>query len=517
VKYTLVRGLALTLGVCVIPQSAIAQYPMSEPGPGLSSGAYVPVAPAAAALAMIPGAQAGAAQVQQNVGSGVQPITGGVAYGSSPIPNVVSTPPQYMVADRASILNVNQDAAPLVQPLVQESHAAPCNDSVSSSAASCSSIGCGPAIQPLRPWFFGSNALLFNRLDEDCTALTYSIADPTYPLLCTRLVDMPTTGGFEIYGGRYFDCGRYAIMGSYWGVFSAQQHASVSEYPGTELMPALFFTYDSPWGGSTAGIRMTSQWVSDWYNQAHTHRVTREQSFQNAEINFVSFALGGGARQPYGGDDCSSILGGLGSDCGTGPTGACAPWYGAQCSRLRFNAFAGFRWFRFQDQLEFGASEANGVFDYSSDDFFYNNHVINDLFGGQLGATATWCTGRWVNLFTGTSFGVYNNRMSLESYAGTASEIATIVSANDFNGQQFSFTAHDNEIALLGEGNVGAGIRVSRGWTANIGYRLIGVSGVATSVGQIPRDFGNLNSAWFLKNEHSILLHGLTLGAAYNW
>jgi hypothetical protein len=359
---------------------------------------------------------------------------------------------------------------------------------------------------------------LFNRLDDDCTALTYRIADPTYPLLCTRLVDMPTTGGYELYGGRYFCDGRYAVIGSYWGIFSPQQQASVSEFPGTQLMPALFFTYDSPWGGSTAGIRMTSQWVSDWYNQAHTHRVTREQSFQNAEVNFVSFALGGGARQPYSAD-CGSCLFGSGAadNCRPGPTGACAPWYGAQCSRLRLNAFAGLRWFQFQDQLEFGASEANATFDYSSDDFFYQNHVTNDLFGGQLGATATWCTGRCFNFFTGTSFGVYNNRMSLSSYAGTATEIATIVSANQFNGQQFSFTAHDNDVAFLGEGNVGTGIRISRGWTANIGYRLIGVSGVATSPGQIPRDFGNLNSAWHLKNEHSIMLHGLTLGAAYNF
>jgi hypothetical protein len=181
------------------------------------------------------------------------------------------------------------------------------------------------------------------------------------------------------------------------------------------------------------------------------------------------------------------------------------------------NLFAGLRWFQFRDQLEFGASESDAVFDYSNDDFFYMNEVSNDLFGGQLGATATWCTGRCVNLFTGTSFGVYNNRMSLESYAGTATEIATIVSSNQFNGEQFSFTAHDNDIALLGEGNVGAGIRITRGWTANVGYRLVGVSGVATSVGQIPRDFANLNSAWRLHNEHSVILHGLTLGAAYNF
>jgi hypothetical protein len=508
VKYTLVRGMALTLGVCAVSNAAFAQYSIGESGPGLTSGAYAPIYRQDAAPTTIPGTPVGY-QSTQTVGSGITPAI------PAQVGAAIPAPPQYTVADVTSRMFVDSQSgtASSVQHGSIDSTVAS-----SVSDASCNTASCSPSIQPLRPWIFGANGLLFNRLDSDCTALTYSIANPTYPLLCTSLVDMPTTGGYELYGGRYFGCGRYALIGSYWGVFSPQQHASITEYPGTELMPALFFTYDSPWGGSTAGIRMTSQWVSDWYNQAHTHRVTREQSFQNAEINFVSFALGGGARQPYGAD-CNSCLfgGGCADDCGPGPTGACAPWYGAQCSRLRLNAFAGLRWFRFQDQLEFGASEADGVFDYSNDDFFYRNEVTNDLFGGQLGTTATWCTGRCVNLFAGTSFGVYNNRMSLSSYAGTANEIATIVSANDFNGQQFSFSAHDNDIALLGEGNVGAGIRISRGWTANIGYRLIGVSGVATSVGQIPRDFGNLNSAWFLKNEHSILLNGMTIGAAYNF
>jgi hypothetical protein len=557
VKYTFVRGLALTLGVYAIPNATFAQYSIGEPGVGLTSGAYIPVAKPGVATMMIPGVPAGY-QTSQTVGSGIPTSTGAVLVQGIPngqtqmIPathvpvqmfpqagTTLPTTPQYMVADNRSVLQnggyqqaipqpVQPHAQELVQPYPQAEASAhpgvvntnetPYTAPTIGTSEACTTTSCGPAIQPLCPWIFGANALLFNRLDDDCTALTYRIADPTYPLLCTRLVDMPTTGGYELYGGRYFCDGRYAVIGSYWGIFSPQQQASVSEFPGTELMPALFFTYDSPWGGSTAGIRMTSQWVSDWYNQAHTHRVTREQSFQNAEVNFVSFALGGGARQPYS-SDCGSCLFGRGcaDDCRPGPTGACAPWYGAQCSRLRFNAFAGLRWFQFQDQLEFGASEANATFDYSADDFFYQNHVTNDLFGGQLGATATWCTGRCFNFFTGTSFGVYNNRMSLSSYAGTATEIATIVSANQFNGQQFSFTAHDNDIAFLGEGNVGTGIRISRGWTANIGYRLIGVSGVATSPGQIPRDFGNLNSAWHLKNEHSIMLHGLTLGAAYNF
>jgi hypothetical protein len=60
-------------------------------------------------------------------------------------------------------------------------------------------------------------------------------------------------------------------------------------------------------------------------------------------------------------------------------------------------------------------------------------------------------------------------------------------------------------------------LRLPRGWTANIGYRVIGVSGVATAVGQIPRDFSLLNDASRINNDRSLILYGWTLGAAYNF
>lgn len=368
----------------------------------------------------------------------------------------------------------------------------------------------GPQMQSLNPWIVGGNGLIFNRIGSDCNTLSRNYNDPTYPLLCTSLVDMPTTGGFEVFGGRYFGCGRYAIMGSYWGLFSQDQHASVAASPGVGLTSALPFTIDSPYGGATQGIQMSSQFVSDWFNDAPLHYVNRGQDFQNFELNFVSFALGGGARQPYA-EDCQT------GGCGSGTTGACAPWYGAECSRLRLNMFGGFRWFQFRDNLVYGASNNDDVFDYSADDFFYQNSVSNNLFGGQLGALATYCTGHRFNLWFGSSFGVYNNRMALESYAGTASEAATVLSSNIYNGNQFSFTNNANGVALLGEGSAGVGVRLTRGWTANIGYRLIGATGLATSTGQISHDFSNLNESWKLRNDRSVVLQGLTLGAMYNF
>lgn len=525
-KHKLIRGLALSLGVCTLPGVAAAQYTVGDPGAGLSAGSYIPLPSPApqqpvpgVAAANLPGGTVGY-QIPGTVGSGLAPapmpapsITPNPFAGMTPS-SMPSPSPSSLVLGRNNTYNT--DPVPAPQPEIQNS--APMSSGSEYCATGSCVESCGPAMQSLSPWIFGANAMIWDRVDSDSTALTFDANDPTYPLLCTRLVDMPATGGFELFGGRYFGCGRYAITGSYWGAFSERQYEDVVAAPGVILTSALPFTVDSPYGGSTRGIEMTSQWVGDWFDGAQMHRVLRDQDFQNAEVNFISFALGGGARQPYGADCKPGLFGSHhNSSCGNSPTGACAPWYGAQCSKLRLNLFGGFRWFQYADFLEYGASEADAVFDYSADDFFYQNKVTNNLFGGQLGALGTWCTGRYVNLFGGTSFGVYNNSMKLSSYAGTANEIATVLSSNTFNGQPFSFTASDNDIALLGEGTVGAGVRITRGWTANIGYRLIGVSGVATSTGQIPRDFSNLNGNWRLHNEHSVILQALTLGAAYNF
>ena len=171
------------------------------------------------------------------------------------------------------------------------------------------------------------------------------------------------------------------------------------------------------------------------------HRVVRDQQFNNVEVNFFSFALGGGARQPYaptcggggyggggayggayGGGYAGGALGSCGDPCGSscgpatcgptacaspcgGPTGPCAPWYGAQCSKLRLNMYGGLRWFQFRDSLEYASSSTDAIYGTTADDFYYRNNVRNDLVGFQLGSMATWCTGtrlkpvRWHGLW----------------------------------------------------------------------------------------------------------------------
>jgi len=108
--------------------------------------------------------------------------------------------------------------------------------------------------------------------------------------------------------------------------------------------------------------------------------------------------------------------------------------------------------------------------------------------------------------------------MRATTFAGTATQTALIQSPDSaFNGRPYDYSSKLCDVAFLGEGTIGTGLRISRGWTANTSYRLVGVSGVATAVSQIPRDFARGDEITRINNHNSLLLHGVTIGANYNF
>lgn len=484
----------------------------------------------------------------------------------------------------------HQHAAPAYQP--SPSHA-PCP---SCAAGSCAAHGVGPyyadqtyapgpvygvdscasdyyegvptttglttAVSP-SPWIFGASGLLFNRIDDYDRRLASSGATDW---LSTGDAAMRASGGFQGSVGRYFGCGRYALVGTYWGIFGEEQMASITPGAANPIRTDLAFTPIAPgaspvppWYG--AYMPVTNRPVYDWYDSgstagtnnpaAHSQRIVRDNEFHNVEINLFSFALGGGARQGYPcatgcgghglrhrhgghfghggyshGGQCGDSCGECGdgscgsiANCATGLTGPCAPWYGAQCSKLRLNTFGGVRWFRFGDELEYASSQTDNMYGTTDDDFYYVSDVTNDLVGAQLGTLATWCTGRRFNFFGGTSFGVYNNHIRTATRAGTTMTAAMVrpLGSPGVADVPYNFRNSLNDVAFIGEGTLGTGICIKPGWTLNLGYRVLGVAGVATSVGQIPTEFTHVNSITGIRNDRSLILHGALFGMNYNF
>jgi hypothetical protein len=420
-------------------------------------------------------------------------------------------------------------------------------------------VGLSPAVVSPSPWIFGAGGLLFNRVDDYNRKLASS---GTTQWLGTGDSAMRASAGFQGSIGRYFGCGRYAVVATYWGIFSDAQTTGITPGVGNPIRTDLPFTPIAP------GVAPVPPWYGaympgprtlyDWYDSGstavtnnpatHSQRVVRDNDFQNVEVNFFSFALGGGARQGYstcgtggcgggyrhgGGcgtancDPCGASYGDCGSSCDpcgsscrvTGPTGPCAPWYGAQCSKLRLNTYGGIRWFRFGDNLEYAASQTDNIYGTTADDIYYISNVTNDLVGFQLGGLGTWCTGTRVNFFGGTSFGVYNNHVQTFTRAGTATTDAMIrpLGSPAAVDMPFNFSNSLNDVAFIGEGTLGTGICIKPGWTLNLGYRVLGVAGVATAVGQIPTEFTHASSISGIRNDRSLILHGAVFGMNYNF
>lgn len=395
----------------------------------------------------------------------------------------------------------------------------------------------GMGAVPGKAYFVGGGALLFRRVDDHNVGLTYDTNMPSENALSTRDARQSRLPGFEVFAGRYFNCGRNAVMLNYWGLFPEEGMATIVQPgPGTYRSRMLF-----------NGIDMPTQTVYDWYDSAISHRVARSSNFHNVEANLLGFAVGGAARSwnsgPIGGGafgagpGCGSGYGagygsagcgscGEGSDCGscgsgcasfTGPCGLTPNMCG---SRLNWTWLAGFRWFRFTDNLQYSASETDANHNGGLDDLYYDNNVRNDLVGFQLGSAGTYCLGRRVNLYALSKAGVYNNHSQLYTRIGRnggTPTTATVNSVNIFNGQEFMVDSVQNNAAFLGELGTGLGLRISRGWSANVGYRVVGASGVVTAVNSIPFEMNHLGNVAEYNNTSSLILHGLTLGGMYNF
>jgi hypothetical protein len=530
----------------------------------------------------IPSVSGSQLQAQPSHTAPLPPVEHSSPVQNSPAAQVYQVPSQNQTAPQP---------VPLSQPLYQNSptttgdsscqscnqptsnvwsgYAGAVNSAMSCGGSSCSSgisTGYAGGVTSPKPWIFGGNALIFDRIDNDYTRFT-SLASPPTPTfpsnnatLSTFDARMDRTGGFELFGGRYFGCGKYALIGSYWGLFPGEQTRIVldtDQTVGTDyLITDLPFTVAGPVGGNVHGIEMAGgNNFYDIYTNAYAHRLVRSQDFNNVEFNLFSFGLGGAARQGVAGcgtgHSLGSALGGWtngrigrgsmgqhgipcspcgvetscssASDCGScntasvaGCAGPCAPIIGAQCSPLRFTWLGGLRWFRFGDYMEYASSQNDGVFG-GADDYYYRNTVRNDLVGGQLGGRLTYCTGRRVNVYGGTKFGVFGNRVTYDTFAGSSTTAAVVTSNNSYDGQEYNFQESTTGLALLGEGEFGLGVRLSSCWTANAGYRVVGVSGISTAPGQIPRDFSFLNDVRRINHDDSLILHGVSLGAMYNW
>lgn len=406
------------------------------------------------------------------------------------------------------------------------------------------SVAAAPAVA--KPWFFGANALVFNRIDSKNVPL--SLADAAYnpDILGTRDARHGAAAGFEVTAGRYINCGRHAIAATYWGVFPSDQEALRARSTAGDYRSRIPFTYMTMAG--TPGAPGTPYPVYDWFDAAYTHTLQRSSEYHNAEINLLGWAVGGASRNFNrstagsmfsrlgrrhgngcgfcGGAGCGSCGGASASACNsckpakyaTGPCCLRAPACG---SRMNVTWLAGLRYFRFTDNLLYAASLDDTVINRGADDLYYEVNTTNDLIGFQLGSRMDYCLGKRFNLYGTAKAGIYNNRSTMFTRLGTDFDYAyladTRTPANPNNGQDYLFDETKNQVAFLSELGTGLGVRVSCKWTATFGYRAVIASGVANAPENVRGAFANYDDIRNFDNYGTLVLHGFNAGAVYNY
>lgn len=372
------------------------------------------------------------------------------------------------------------------------------------------------AAGPIKTWFGGGSLLFFDFEDNSDRRLLYADADPGATLLGTSDVSPGGHTGFEAFLGNYIHGGKYALTASYLLLNPSMEEEILAAPVAGDFQTTMSnwsrMYIDSDGDGLPDDVGVGGDNTDDTlfgaFDEAAAYRVRRDVHIQGLEFNFVSFGIGGAIR---GGalDSCGS--------CGTaGCGGQCGPLLPGCDSRLQLQVSHGLRWLQFKDEFEFAAtSVADG---YGADDHYFNVDTRNDLFGYQFGSRANYCLSQRVNLYAGGKFGIYANDADYSTRIGTGDTAAQVTSYyGAFQDQPVAVRDNETVLSTLGELDLGLGFRLTDCWSLTGGYRMMGVTNVATSVGSISDDPANLVDGHGVRANDSLLLHGGYVGAQYNW
>ncbi|MDA1054637.1 MAG: BBP7 family outer membrane beta-barrel protein [Planctomycetota bacterium] len=331
-----------------------------------------------------------------------------------------------------------------------------------------------------RNWFGGVGSVLMTRDRGDYYTFSYGTGDESDERTNTRDAAMGWETGFDVHVGRYFNCQRNAIEAVYWGVNPNSQSTQTVSADVLGDLNGILNWNSLDYGGSSADVYVNVAPGNDGI-----HQLTRDYSFQNIELNLWRF-------------------------CGSCATGKCS------CSRLRHNWLVGIRYFRFDENLLFASNADALQITGADDDIFYDIDIKNHLLGFQVGNQLQYCVSDRLTADLGTKLGIYSNQISHTSEIGGNLGVATINNGL-FLGEDFSVRSSKNDVAFLGEVNLGLRYCFNCRWTGTVGYRALAVTGVAVPADQIYPDLRSINDVANIDSSRALILHGGYAGLVFNW
>lgn len=332
-------------------------------------------------------------------------------------------------------------------------------------------------------WFGSVGGLILGSPTRHSTYLSYDSA--TYlPVLQTGQVTDQFSGGVDVTVGRMLGCGNWGAAFTYWGIYPAAQQADVYSTDVSGNLGSYI---------NFSGLNYNANPAPNYWNNVFHHRIVTNQAINSVELNL----LGNCGCGLWG---CSSCVG---CDCG----GHCGPRLGAGWTM-------GVRYFQFNDDFRFYSDNADNIFDGSVNEIQYLLQTRNNLLGFQLGGGLNYRVWNCFSLYGIGKAGIYGNNAIVEQSVYGAAGDAT-VNVGPYAGTAFRISTSETNLAFLGQLDMGGSYQINNCWSIQGGYRMVGVTGLALTGGQIPSNFAYIPDAERVHSSDCLILHGGYVGATF--
>ena len=142
----------------------------------------------------------------------------------------------------------------------------------------------------------------------------------------------------------------------------------------------------------------------------------------------------------------------------------------------------------------------------------YNIFVENRLAGFQLGGRSEICLCKRLRWGLGSKAAILNNNASARQRIIDETGYISVINSGPSAGRPFDYRSSKNDVAFLGELDTSLIYQTSQNTRFTIGYRAIGIAGVALAANQIPYDFRDASQLERTQTNGNLLLHGGYLG-----
>ena len=167
---------------------------------------------------------------------------------------------------------------------------------------------------------------------------------------------------------------------------------------------------------------------------------------------------------------------------------------------------------RIDEWLDLDTDDTDTTFGNSADELFYDIETENHLIGFQLGCSSNYRMTDRMSLYCDGKCGIYGNHVQHSSLIWGQGGFAVVQAGQPYAGQNFNVQSSKNDVSFLGELRLGLTYSIRRNWQLYGGYRVIGISGVALPVNQIPMYFADTVGVGLVDSNGSMILHGAQLG-----